>query len=243
LYDQAVVRLLEERFRDSRISYLLLDARSGAVIDARWLAPEQPVPAGSLVKPFTALAYGEAHDFAFPEFTCRGAEAGCWLPRGHGRIGIVEALAHSCNAYFDALAAQVPFTALAAVARRFSIAPPPENAPPGAYTGRDGLWQIAPLALVRAYAALFADRDAAIVLDGLAECARTGTGRAAAEGLAKTGTAPCVHRPKAAGDGYAILADRAVEPARVLLVRVHGAPGAEAAATAGAMMRIVREGR
>ncbi len=243
LYDQAVVRLLHERFENSRVSYLLLDAASGRVVDSNWSGADAPVPAGSLVKPFTALAYGRVHGFRFPEHICRGSSDGCWLPGGHGRVDIVRALANSCNAYFDALAAHVPFADMAAVAQRFSLAPPPEEAPPAAYVGRAGLWKLEPLEIARAYAALASNAEAEIVLQGLAECARSGTGRAVHEGLAKTGTAPCIHEPKAPGDGYVIAMDRGGAAPRVLLVRVHGVPGAVAATTAAEIMRIVHQGR
>ncbi len=243
LYDQAVCRLLHERFSDTRISYVVIEARGGRVIDTRWPDAEAPVAVGSLVKPFTALAYGRSHGFRFPEYACRGAASGCWLPAGHGRVGIVTALAHSCNAYFDALAAEVPFGDIAGIANRFSIPPPPEASGPAAYVGRAGLWEIAPLAIARAYAELLADPEAAVIREGMAECVRAGTGRAVGRGLAKTGTAPCTHAPRAPGDGYAIGISRADPPALILLVRVHGSPGSVAAVTAGRMLRIVREGQ
>ena len=244
LWDQAVTRLLHERFsEDERLSYILVHAPDGEVVDARWPQSETPVSVGSLVKPFTAVAYGEAHQFRYPRFTCRGTASACWLPDGHGNLGIREAIAQSCNAYFDALSAELRPADLAAVAKRFSIAPPPEDAPAIAYTGRAGLWQIAPLDIARAYARLAFDPDAVVSRAGMAESARAGTARALRDGLAKTGTAPCSHHPAAPGDGYAVALDRVAAPTYVLLVRVHGVPGAEAAATAARIMRIVREGR
>lgn len=244
LWDQAVTRLLHERFsEDERLSYILVHAPESDVVDARWPQAQTPVSVGSLVKPFTAVAYGEAHHFRYPRHTCRGTASACWLPNGHGNIGIEEAIAQSCNAYFDALSAELRPADLAAVAKRFSIAPPPEEAPATAYTGRAGLWQIAPLDIARAYARLAFDPDAAVARAGMAESAHSGTGRALREGLAKTGTAPCTHHPQASGDGYAVALDRADSPAYVLLVRLHGVTGAEAAAAAARIMRIVREGR
>ena len=242
LYEQAVVRLLHEGFAGEDVSYILIEAQRGRVVDARWPDADEPVPMGSLVKPFTALAYGEAHAFRYPEYVCRGTPSGCWLPAGHGRIGIVEAIAQSCNAYFYALAAELRFVDVAGVARRFSIAPPPEHAPAAAYVGREGLWKIAPSAAVRAFAALASEPSAGTVVAGMVECARRGTGRAVGQGLVKTGTAPCSHERKDTGDGYVVAFDRTDEPRYVLLVRVHGVPGAEAASVAGAMMRVIREG-
>jgi cell division protein FtsI/penicillin-binding protein 2 len=243
LYEQAVVTLLHERFTREDVAYILIETKSGRTVDAQWPDVGRPVPMGSLVKPFTALAYGETHAFRFPEFTCRGSESRCWLPAGHGKLGIVEAIAQSCNAYFDALAAELRFDDVAAVARRFSIAPPPEGAPPAAYVGREGLWEVRPDEMLRAFAALVADPRAGVVREGMAACARRGTGREVGQGLVKTGTAPCCHKQKAPGDGYVVAFDRAQSPRYALLVQVHGVPGARAAVVAGQMMRVIREGK
>ncbi len=104
LYDQAVARVLGERFESERISYLLLDAQSSAPLAAKWENVDAAVPVGSLMKPFIALAWARAHGFAYPEFTCGGAANGCWLPHGHGRVGLESAIANSCNVYFRELA-------------------------------------------------------------------------------------------------------------------------------------------
>src|SRR5262249_15700908 len=106
LPEQSIALLLDRSFPAQRLSYIVLDAPSGRVICSRWNNADQAMPVGSLVKPFTALAYGRTHGFAFPEFTCKGAQNRCWLPQGHGRVGLADAIAHSCNAYFLALAAE-----------------------------------------------------------------------------------------------------------------------------------------
>jgi D-alanyl-D-alanine carboxypeptidase len=69
LFAQSAAATLEQRFPDPNISFLLLDAHTGAVIASRWTDPEKPIPLGSLVKPFTALAYGEQHEFQYPTHT------------------------------------------------------------------------------------------------------------------------------------------------------------------------------
>ena len=76
------------------------------------------------MKPFTALAYGEQHDFQYPAHTCRGTATGCWLPRGHGEIGLTSAIAYSFNSYFRVLAANMATTDVAQIAARFGIEPP-----------------------------------------------------------------------------------------------------------------------
>ncbi len=242
LYDQAVVTLLHERFSREDVSYILLETGEGRVIDAQWLDRGRPVPMGSIVKPFAALAYGESHGFRYPEFVCRGSAVGCWRPGGHGKVGIVEAIAHSCNAYFDALVADLRFEDVNTVARRFSIAPP-QSARRAAYVGREGLWELRPEETLRAFTALVSDPSATAVRSGMAECARRGTARVLGQGLAKTGTAPCTHQSKAPGDGFVVAFDRTDAPRYALLVRVHGVPGAEAAGVAAEMMRVIREGK
>src|SRR5262245_48316373 len=80
-------------------AYLLLDATTRELLASRWDDMDRPLPVGSLIKPFTALAYAQGHAFTYPTFTCRGAADACWLTAGHGPIGIVDAVAGSCNAY------------------------------------------------------------------------------------------------------------------------------------------------
>ncbi|MGO9093604.1 MAG: penicillin-binding transpeptidase domain-containing protein [Bryobacteraceae bacterium] len=243
LYDQSLIRLLRERFSGPGISYLFLDARSGGLLDSRWPDAERPVAVGSLVKPFTALAYGEAHQFHYPDFVCHGKANRCWLERGHGRIGIVEAVAQSCNAYFRGLAAEVRPADLAGVVQRYGVDGPPAGATVETLIGLGRGWEMAPLALAGAYCRLIAEPRAAELVRGMALAAQSGTARAAGLGLVKTGTAPCAHVPKAPGDGYAMAFYPAEAPRYALLVRVHGVPGAEAARVAGKMLRVLRDGR
>jgi Penicillin binding protein transpeptidase domain len=248
---QSTARLLEQRFPEPDLSYLLLDARTGDLIAARWENASQPVPMGSLLKPFTALAYGEAHGFHYPEYVCRGQAGGCWRPRGHGRIGITQAVAHSCNAYFRALAAQVPAEALAAVLTRYgvNVADPTDSA--AAKIGVGSGWRVPPLEMAHAYLALASrssDPGADDLAAGMLLSASLGTGRAVDRALGgnrarvKTGTAPCLHAHRLPGDGYAVVLYPAVSPRFLLLVQVHGVPGSKAAVSAGRMMRVVLDG-
>src|SRR5690242_7094643 len=107
LFAQSAALSLNRDFPSSAISYLLLDARTGEVLASRWDDPEAAIPLGSLMKPFAALTYGEAHSFNFPAHTCRGTASGCWLPSGHGRVELSKAIAYSCNSYFHALTADM----------------------------------------------------------------------------------------------------------------------------------------
>ncbi len=251
LYEQSIAAVLERRFPGDGISYLVLDARTGELVASRWADPNHPVPMGSLVKPFTALAYGGAHHFRFPEFTCAGKSSGCWLPQGHGRVSLPQAVAYSCNAYFRFLATGLKAEDVSSWAQRFGIRGPESDAP-GALIGLEGGWRVAPLSMTLAYSELVAratEPGVEELLRGMALAARVGTGRALGSALpnatvlVKTGTAPCTHEHRAPGDGY-VLAFYPLGTGRyALLVRVHGVPGMQAAAVAGRMLHALREGQ
>jgi cell division protein FtsI/penicillin-binding protein 2 len=245
IHDDSVARFLDRRFPSSNISYLLVNVRERGVTASRWYDADRPIPVGSLVKPFTALAFAEAHPGGFPEFTCRGAIDRCWLARGHGRLNITGAIAQSCNAYFLNLAARVPPEAMRDVVARFGLTMPPVQSA-DAYIGEHGLWRLSPDALVQAYAELASRADdptVSIILAGMAECARHGTASALGAGvLAKTGTAPCTHEPRATGDGFVLALYPASSPQFALLLREHGAPGADAARIAAQFLDALRTG-
>ncbi len=218
------------------VDYLIVDVRTREVLERHWTDAETPIPVGSLVKPFTALAYGGE----FPEFVCKGAASGCWSTRGHGRLRFPEAMAQSCNAYFLNLARGVNADTLAVVAAKFGI-PGPDADTAEARIGLGTAWKISPLALARAYGELASragEPRVREILDGLRLAAESGTARAIGRGrMAKTGTAPCVAETRDAGDGFTMVLEPADSPRRALLVRVHGAPGAEAAKSAARILR------
>ena len=110
--------------------YILYDLAAAEVTVASWPERERPVPVGSLVKPFVALAYGAGNQYRYPEIECRGDTDGCWWPRGHGRVRISEAIAHSCNAYFLSLAGAVSPAQTGTWASRFGLSPPPSDSGP-----------------------------------------------------------------------------------------------------------------
>jgi cell division protein FtsI/penicillin-binding protein 2 len=247
LYARTASQVLRREFSSADISYLLLDVRSGSVIASRWDANDKPIAIGSLLKPFAAIAYAEAHRFAFPQHTCRGGGE-CWYPRGHGKVGFVRALAFSCNSYFRQLAADVSAAQVNAAARRFGLNGPAAGANPEALIGMNGAWRESPRALLLAYAELLGRRSQPAIRDiveGMSAAARDGTASALAHEaprlalLAKTGTAPCTHLPHAPGDGFVIVAWPADAPHYLLLVRRHGTPGSQAAIVAGRMVRLL----
>lgn len=251
LYEQSVQKAVSQRFKSSDISYLLIDAQTKNVIAFRWPDSGRPVPPGSLLKPFVALAYAQSHDFKYPVFNCRGSIDGCWYPPGHGRMGITQAIEYSCNAYFLKLAQRVSPQTLRVVAEQLGISTTPRAFTPAALIGLGGLWRMTPRQLARAYLNLVARADGpgeAPLIRGMALSAEAGTtsaieralgGRAA---LAKSGTAPCIHSRHAPGDGYVMVLYPAESPQLLLLVCVHGVPGAKAAATAGQILRIAVDG-
>jgi hypothetical protein len=246
LTEQSIALLLDRSFSEPELSYILLDSGSGRLICSRWREAEQPVPVGSLVKPFTALAYGSTHGFVFPQYRCRGAQDHCWLPQGHGRIGLAEAIAHSCNAYFLALAAEVDSDRIYSVAQRFGLKPPERDAGSAAYIGIGDQWLIPPISMARAYNEIVARPDepgVREIMRGMSLSASEGTGSGAGAGaFAKTGTALCMHRPRHTGDGYTVVVFPAESPRFTLLVRVDGVPGAEAAFKAGRMRAVLESG-
>jgi cell division protein FtsI/penicillin-binding protein 2 len=206
---------------------------------------------GSLVKPFAALAYGEEHEFHYPTHTCLGTATGCWRPRGHGEIDLTSAIAYSCNSYFSVLTANLTGADVAPVAARFGIESPDRDARGPALAGIGSRWQISPSRMARAYLEFIRWRQqpgVREVLAGMAQSARHGTGAAVdralpfPDALVKTGTAPCTHSPRAPGDGFVVVLAPADQPQILLIVRVHGVPGAQAAKTAGQMLRQIEAG-
>ena len=227
-------------------SYLLVDARTQQVLDAQWDDPERPLPVGSLIKPFTALAYGDTHHLTYPAFTCRGGADTCWLPAGHGHVGLTDAIAVSCNAYFRHLAQRIAPDALVARLQRFGMRASPEALTPAAMVGLGETLELAPSAVIRGYLELVwraGQPGVSPIVQGLLTSARTGTGKAVGaaighvDALVKTGTAPCRHSPRAAADGYTIAIYPADRPRVALLVQAHGLTGAETAASAGELLK------
>jgi cell division protein FtsI/penicillin-binding protein 2 len=245
LFAQSAVQLLDREFPDPNVSFLLLDAHSGALLASRWEDAQKPIPLGSLVKPFTALAYAAQHEYRFPEHVCRGEASGCWQARPHGSLNLVSAIAYSCNSYFRALAATLTGDQMLPVAEQFGLEAPSADltGPPLMGLGTD--WRISPLHMAHAYLELIHRQEQPAVreiLTGMAQAASYGTGSSVdhalkhADALVKTGTAPCTHPRSAPGDGFTIALVPAAQPEILLMVRVHSVPGAVASATAASML-------
>jgi len=250
LFSQSAVLVLEREFSSGDISYLLFDARTGTLLSSRWDDPAKPIPLGSLVKPFTAIAYGETHENQFPSHICRGEASGCWQVHPHGKLDLVTAISVSCNSYFRALAEDLTGEQLIPIANRFALDPPDPALSGSPLMGLGDRWPIAPIKMARAYLELYRRRDQPVVreiLAGMAQSARGGTGKGVgealkhADALVKTGTAPCTHPHAAPGDGFVVAMVPANQPELLLFVRIHSVPGATAALTAGQMLRRLEE--
>jgi cell division protein FtsI/penicillin-binding protein 2 len=248
-FSQGAKAVLERNFPSPNLSYLLLDA-SGNVLAERWPAPA-PISPGSLIKPFLAIAYGEQHGGRFPTVRCLGTRDRCWLPRGHGNLGLEEAITQSCNAYFLQLAAGLDHQRAAETFARYGLAGPPITASAESLAGLGSAWKETPLAWARAYLQLVNEQQSPTqsrVVKGMLGSAERGTARAidAALGrnaaLAKTGTAVCSHTPRGAADGFTVVLYPAAQPRMLLLARVHGVTGAESAKAASAMLRSLGAG-
>jgi cell division protein FtsI/penicillin-binding protein 2 len=245
LFAQSAVQLLAHDFPSADISFLLFDAHTGVLVSSRWDDPQKPIPLGSLVKPFTALAYAGQHNYEFPAHFCRGAASGCWQSRPHGSLDLVSAIAYSCNSYFRALAATLTGEEVRPTAEQFGIEAPGTNLSGPALMGLGDDWRVSPTRMARAYLELIRRREQPGVheiLAGMAQAARHGTGSAIgralkhSDALAKTGTAQCTHERQAPGDGFTIALVPATQPELLLMVRVHSVPGSVASATAARML-------
>ena len=250
LFAQSAARILDRGFPSENVSYLLMDAQMGSLLASRWPEASRPIPLGSLVKPFVALAYAGQHDYRYPIFVCRGKASGCWQTRPHGRLNISSALAYSCNSYSRDLTSRLTGAEMRDVAAQFGLDPPDPRLTGPPLMGMGTRWQISPLHMAHAYQELMRRRDepgVREILEGLADSAKWGTGSAAGrvlkreDVLAKTGTAACQHTPRAPGDGFAILIAPADQPELLLMVRVHGVPGSRAALIAAQMLLRLRQ--
>jgi cell division protein FtsI/penicillin-binding protein 2 len=181
LYAQATAAMLDRDFPSHDVDYLLLDVRTRQVIAVRWPRAETPVPVGSLLKPFVALAFAELHsgvrslnakkEDLFPAIICHGKRDGCWRSGGHGSMRLELALAQSCNAYFLALARAVTASdtgskdrsqtgedSLRRLTQTYGLPAPPrmeqQTKTPAMLIGVTPEWRVQPVVLARAYAEL-----------------------------------------------------------------------------------------
>lgn len=250
LFSQSAAQILQRDYTKSETSYLLLDVKTGAVLASHWENSEKAIPMGSVVKPFTALAYAQAHDFRYPIYECRGKSSGCWQLRPHGKLDLTAAVSVSCNAYFRRMAQGVTLEQLRQVALAFGLEFPDADSTSSTFVGLGDQWRISPVHMAQAYLELDRRKNqpgVSAILEGMRQSAERGTGAAVdrqlkhARALVKTGTAPCTHSPWAAADGFVLALVPEDQPEILLFVRIHGVAGAKAAETAGQMLRQMEE--
>ncbi len=239
LEEQTILRTLDAHFAGG---YLLVDVESKRIIGSRGLDPATPIAIGSLIKPFTTIAYGETNGFRYPEFTCTGRD--CWLPKGHGHIYIGDAIAHSCNAYFLSMANRMNPASVVETLTKLKVTPPSAGVENRTLAGMGSAWKFAPHEIASAYAEIarrWAQPGMREAVAGMREAAKTGTAHQLGTfAMAKTGTAPCDHD---AGDGFVIALFPADSLRYALMVRVHNATGARAAAALAPAFHRIRDGR
>ena len=251
LFGQSAAQVLEREFAESsNVSYLLFDARSGKLLTKHWENEDEPIPLGSLVKPFTALAYAETHEYRYPMHKCGGKAGGCWQMQSHGNLDIVAATSVSCNSYFRFLAEGISEQQIRSISKMFDLELPGQFYTSATLIGLGEQWRISPIKMARAYLELDRRKDQPGVREliaGMRQSARRGTGAAVgralghSDALVKTGTTACTHKLHAPGDGFVVALVPANQPEILLMIRVHGVPGAKAAETAGRMLQRMEE--
>lgn len=90
-----------------------------------WMAVFEPGSTFKVVSMMAGLASGRINERT--RFTCRGMYRGkrCWRAGGHGTLGLVDALAYSCNIYFYQLGEVVGIETLARIASGLGTGVPP----------------------------------------------------------------------------------------------------------------------
>jgi stage II sporulation protein D len=215
---------------------------------------DTPVLPGSIAKAATLAAALESQvvdadssRLCRRTITVNGRRYVCAHPDLKRPLNAVEALAHSCNAFFVSLAPRLPRAVVNDVRTRAGLAP---IAPGGDYAaalvGLEGP-RVTPRALVDVVARLAGvdpDRPVAlqtstrrVLLDGLKGAAAYGTASALTErrvtALAKTGTAPM---PGGSWMGLVVALVPAERPTHGLVVVAPGAGGLDAAAIAADLL-------
>ncbi len=222
--------------------YVVHDARSLEPLYAETLGDPLPerTPAASVSKTF--CAYAALREGLLAETEKIFCDGDGWRPEGHGAIAVVEALAVSCNAFFEKLGARLTWDSYREACDRLGglsdrLGGKPANLLDrlAAYAHGDllatGCEELARLGRAVALADP-ADRALAVVRRGWREAVLRGTAVAAnvpgLEVAGKTGTLPGA----AAETKFAAFAPLS-EPRWVIAARTAGPGSASAAAIAG----------
>lgn len=131
----------------------ILGSANGDLLDKNY-------PSGSLAKVFTTIAYYQNHRKNFPVLQCPATlpsdPNGCWDRKGHGQVGIVEAIGHSCNVYFTQLSKRTSPEFFRKTLKQFDL-PDAKGVEDiqAVMVGKSLDWTVSPLLLLRAYSAFF----------------------------------------------------------------------------------------
>ena len=223
----------------------------GALMTQRPDILDRPVHPGSVAKVFTLRAALDAGDVdARSRVECRGRESvgnrilECAHPRFGRPLSASEALAHSCNSFFVAVAKRLTWLPIADCLRRAGLpATPAPREPALGAVGLDGP-QPSPRALLVAFAKIVAEAQRLdrpqdrVLLDGLREAARNGTASALGEqgldAFAKTGSGRILG---GAPGGLVVAVVPAGAPRYGVVVIGAGIAGRDAASIAGAALQ------
>ena len=242
-------------------AYRIIELPSGRTLSAgREDLLATPVLPGSIVKIATLIAALEAGVIG-PDtrMLCRrevaidGRRVSCSHPDLRRPLGPAEALAHSCNGYFAAVAGRLRREALDRALVQLGLPPSSPSVPMAVVAiGLEGT-RVSADQLLSAFVRLttgtmkIGDGTRRVVLDGLRGAAEYGTASGLHErgisALAKTGTAAM---PGGGFEGLLVAVTPADRPAKAIVVMAPGGAGVDAAGFAADLLapadRVVRVG-
>ena len=153
--------VIGEKLANQNSAAVIVSAQTGKVLGSGHQEMlQKQYPPGSLIKIFTVIAFYREHGEKFPVLACPRTLAsdpnGCWDRNGHGQVGIVQAIGHSCNVYFRQLAKQTSPEQFQKSLQMFDLAGgDPLTDPEKVMVGSSLEWTVSPMLLLRAYCSLF----------------------------------------------------------------------------------------
>ena len=166
---------------------------------------QEPIPLGSVIKIFSIIAKYKNHPVNPDEsYFCEGwgkdpgAVSRCWLKKGHGRISLINAVAHSCNTYFYHFVQDIDFTLFVRTLREWGLVGGSENwgrsalykdDQTRAMIGKLNIVKVKPLDLMTSCDKMFGSASGLpievkdILTEGMSLCYREGTAGAMREKL------------------------------------------------------------
>jgi cell division protein FtsI/penicillin-binding protein 2 len=159
---------VEKEFLNSGNAVLVINPQTGHVLASlhQEIFLEQKYPPGSLVKPFSLIAFYRQHGNSFPILNCPATlandPAGCWNRNGHGKVSATEAIADSCNVYFRQLSTRISPDIFARTLAEYEVIDDPseimklpEETLRKIMVGNTNDWIVSPYRILRAYCELW----------------------------------------------------------------------------------------